>query len=295
MSTFWSLWIIVLSLGNVAACYWLVRWATKPIKGEAAEGNVTGHVWDGLEEFNNPLPRWWLWLFYGTIIFGLIYYALYPGLGNFKGLLNWSETGQYEEEVAKADALYGPIFEKYAATDIATLAKDPEALEVGNRLFLNYCSQCHGSDAGGASGFPSLADNDWLWGGSPEQIEQSISQGRTGVMPGHLPIIGEDGVKNVAQYVLSLSGREHDAAMATNGKQSFDTVCMACHLPTGTGNQALGAANLTDKTWLYGSTTKTIEASIRDGRSGVMPAHKEFLGDDKVHLLAAFVYSLSNK
>lgn len=295
MSSFWNIWIWVLSLGNVFACFWLIRWASKPPHaGEAAEGDVTGHTWDGLQELNNPLPRWWLWLFYLSIIFGLIYYALFPGLGTFKGLLGWTSDNRWQAEMDVAEQTYGPIFKQFASQDIPALAKNEEATEVGHRLFLNYCSQCHGSDAGGVKGFPNLTDNDWLWGGEPEQIKASILNGRTGVMPGHTPIIGEDGVKQVAQYVVSLSGRKHDAAQASEGKKHFDTVCMACHQPDGTGNLLLGAPNLTDKIWLYGSTVASVETIIGDGKMGEMPAHKDFLGEDKVHLLAAYVYGLSH-
>lgn len=295
MSNFWSLWIIILTLGNIAACFWLIRWVGKPSPGESTEGSVTGHSWDGLEEYNNPLPKWWLYLFYITIAFGLGYLALYPGLGKFAGLLNWTETSQYDAEVAAADAQYGPLFEQYAATDIPTLAKNEQAMEMGNRLFLTYCSQCHGSDAGGAKGFPNLTDDDWLWGGTPEQIEQTILQGRYAMMPSHLPMIGEKGIKPVTQYVLSLSGRDHDEALAAEGATKFNSFCFACHKADGTGNEALGAPNLTDNTWLYGGSASAIEQSIRDGRAGQMPAQKGLLGEHKVHVLAAYVYSLSNK
>lgn len=294
MSNFWSTWIIVISIGNILACYWLIWWTMRPRKNEAAEGDVTGHSWDGLEEFNNPMPRWWLWLFYGTILFGFVYYALYPGLGKFKGLLNWTQVGQWEQEIQTADKQYGPIFAQYAAVSIPELAKDDKANEIGHRLFLNYCSQCHGSDAGGVKGFPDLTDADWQWGGSPEQIEASILNGRNAVMPAHEAMFQAKGVEEITQYVISLSGRKHDTAMAAKGKEKFDTVCMACHMPTGTGNVALGAPNLTDKVWLYGSTKASIEKSIGQGRLGVMPAHKDFLGTEKSHLLAAYVYSLSN-
>ena len=294
MSTFWSLWIIILTVGNIIACYWLVWWATKPHHTAAKEGDVTGHKWDGLEEFNNPLPRWWLWLFYGTIIFSVAYLALYPGLGNFKGILGWSDTGQWEKEMVAAEKQYGPIFSQYASVAIPALAKDEKATQIGQRLYLNYCAQCHGADAGGIKGFPNLTDADWQWGGTPEQIQATILNGRTAVMPAHEAILGADGVKNVAQYVVSMSGRDHDAGMAAKGKEKFDQICMACHMPTGTGNPALGAPNLTDKIWLYGSTIASVEESIGKGRTGVMPAHKDFLGTEKSHLLTAYVYSLSN-
>jgi cytochrome c oxidase cbb3-type subunit 3 len=296
MNSFWSNWITFISLGNVFACLWLIWWAARPRKGDSAEGEVTGHVWDGLEEYNNPMPKWWLWLFYCTIAFALIYYALYPGLGNYKGLLGWTKVSQYNAEVEKADAKYGPLFKQYAEQDLASLAKDEKALAMGGRIFSNYCAICHSSDAGGGPGFPNLTDNDWLWGGSPEQIEASIMNGRTAMMPAHKQILGgTEQVRQVAQYVISLSGREHDAQLATKGKEHFDKICVACHMPNAQGNPALGAPNLTDKTWLYGGRVATIEKTISDGRSGLMPAHKDFLGNDKAHLVAAYVYSLSQK
>ena len=295
MSSFWSWWIIILSVGNILACIWLVRWTTKPAEQEVAVGDVTGHTWDDgdLAEYNNPLPRWWLGLFYGTIIFSAGYLLAYPGLGSYKGLLGWTSTGQYEREVAKADDTYGPLFAQYVKQPLEKLSKDQDAVKIGRGLFLNYCAVCHGSDAGGASGFPNLADNDWLYGGEPEQIKTSIMNGRNGVMPPWGAALGEMGVENVVAYVMTLSGRKADAAKAGEGKAQFDAMCAACHIPDGTGNQALGAPDLTNGTWLYGGSPGAIAKTISDGRKGVMPAHKDFLGEDKVHLLAAYVYSLS--
>lgn len=296
MSTFWSSWITILTLVNIAACYWLIKWTSKPKMGEATEGDVTGHSWDGLEELNNPMPRWWLWLFYLSMIFSLGYLVLYPGLGNFKGVLGWSQQGQWQEEVARADETYGPIFEKYAALDIPVLAEDSDAMAIGKRLYLNYCAQCHGSDAGGAAGFPSLSDDDWLYGSTPAQIKASILQGRVGVMPAFGSALGgPEKVKQVAIYVASLSGRDVDQAAAEQGAPLFAAMCGSCHMPDGTGNQALGAPNLTDKTWLYGGSIGAIQKSIVDGRSGEMPPHKDFLGTDKVHLLSGYIFSLSQK
>jgi cytochrome c oxidase cbb3-type subunit 3 len=295
MSGFWSLWIIVITLGNIFACYWLVRWTTKKRPNEAAQGDVTGHSWDGLQEYNNPLPRWWLWLFYITIVFALVYLLLFPGLGTFKGVLGWSSHGtQYEEEMAKADATYGPIFEKYAAMPLADVAQDEEALGMGKRMFLNYCAQCHGSDAGGATGFPNLTDADWLYGNQPEQITQTILNGRNGVMPPHKDRVDEAGLEALTQYVMSLSGRDADADKVAEGQKLFvSNGCLACHGVDGKGNQMLGGPNLTDNIWLYGSSAETIKHTIAEGRMGQMPAHKDFLGEDKVHLLAAYVLSLS--
>jgi len=293
MSAFWSTWVIVLTTINIAACFWLIRWTAKPRPGEAEPGEITGHTWDGdLAEYNNPMPRWWLWMFYISLVFSIGYLVLYPGMGNVVGALGWTQITQYEEEVAAAEEKYGPLFERYSNTDIPTLAADPEAVSIGQRLFLNYCSTCHGSDARGARGFPNLTDEDWLYGGSPEAIETSILQGRSGAMPALGAVLGEEGVEQVAAYVMSLGGRVADAAMVEAGKQRF-ALCAGCHMPTGTGNHALGAPNLTDNIWLYGGSVGWIKQSIREGRNGKMPPHGDFLGTDKAHLLASYVYSLS--
>lgn len=294
-SNFWNIWIIVLTLANVFGCWWLISWATKKRKDEAEVGDVTGHSWDEtLEEYNNPLPRWWLWLFHITLVFGLVYLALYPGLGTFRGLLNWTHQDAYAREMQAADEHYGPIFAQYASKPIAELAGNPDALKIGQRLFVNYCSSCHGSDAGGGPGFPNLRDHDWLYGGSPETIEKTVLDGRKGAMPAWEAVLKDSGVDEVAAYVMTLSGRQADAAKASAGKQHFATYCAACHGADGQGNQALGAPNLTDKTWLYGGSAGVIKQTIAKGRNGHMPAHREFLGEDKVHLLATYIYSLSN-
>ena len=293
-SDFWSWWIIVLTLGNIAFCWWLIVWTMKKRGGEAATGDVTGHTWDeSLQEYNNPLPRWWLWLFYITMIFGVIYLLLYPGLGKFPGLLGWTGSGQYEQEVQRAEDLYGPIFAGYASRDIEDLARDSEALQVGQRLFTNYCATCHGADAGGGIGFPNLRNDDWLWGGSPEAIKTSILDGRQGVMPPWGEVLGDQGVEEVTAYVLSLNGREADPQLAEAGKARFDTMCIACHGMDGKGNQAMGAPDLTNNIWLYGGSPGAIRQSITQGRNGMMPAHRDFLGEDKAHVLAAYIYSLS--
>lgn len=298
MSGFWSGWIILITLGNIFACYWLVRWTTKKRPGESAMGEVTGHQWDGLQEYNNPLPRWWLWLFYFTIIFSLVYLVLFPGLGTFKGVLNWSSQGsQYGAEMENAAQTYDPVFKKYAAMPVEQVAADEEAQGMGRRMFLSYCSQCHGSDAGGGKGFPNLTDNDWLYGGAPEQIKQTITAGRQAAMPAHKERVDAAGVEALANYVMSLSGRkEADAAQVAQGQQLFTANgCIACHGMDGKGNQAMGAPNLTDNIWLYGSSMETIKETIANGRNGQMPAQGDFLGADKVHLLTAYVYGLSQK
>jgi cytochrome c oxidase cbb3-type subunit 3 len=298
MTSFWSGWIIILTVGNILACFWLIWWTMRRKSGEAATGDVTGHTWDGnLQEYNNPLPRWWLGLFYITLIFAAVYLALYPGLGKFQGFLDWSSHGkQYQGEMQAAAEKYDPIYKQYAevsVADLATKAEYEEARNMGKRLYLTYCMQCHGSDARGSRGFPNLADGDWLWGGTPEQIVASIANGRNGVMPAHAHL-GEETVGNLVAYIGSLSGRQTDAAAAEKGKETFMTAgCIGCHGMDAKGNQMLGAPNLTDTTWLYGASEGLITETIMKGRNGVMPAHQELLGNDKVHLLAAYVYSLS--
>jgi cytochrome c oxidase cbb3-type subunit 3 len=294
-SSFWNWYIIIPTIGGILACFLLVRWLSGGNVKTGDKAESMGHVWDeNLEELNNPLPSWWLKLFYITLVFGLVYLVLYPGLGSFPGLLDWTSTGQYQREVDVADASYGPLFTRYREMPIIEVAANPEAHKMGERLFVNYCSVCHGSDARGARGFPNLRDNDWLYGGSPEQIEQTILGGRNGAMPAWQDALGGDqGVADVVQYVLSLSGRNVDQAAAGRGKEKFQSFCVACHGADGKGNQMLGAPNLTDNIWLYGGSEKIVTETIAKGRNGQMPAHKEFLGEDKVHLLAAYVYSLS--
>ena len=289
---FWNLFLVVVVLGSIGAMALFVKMQTK---GKAAPGTdeTTGHVWDeDLRELNNPLPAWWRNLFYITLAFGVAYLLLYPGLGVNSMFLGWSQIRQYEEEMAAAEARYGPLFARYQNEPIAALASNPEALKMGERLYASYCTQCHGSDARGVQGYPNLRDAEWQWGGSPERIEESILKGRQAAMPAWGAAFGEDGVKEMAQYVLSLAGREHDAAAAARGKTRYN-VCLGCHGPEGKGNPALGAPNLTDDVWLYGGSPKAIEATLHEGRYGIMPAHEEFLGPAKVHLLSAYVYSLS--
>lgn len=293
-SSFWNWFIIIPTVGGIIACFLLIRWLSTGIKAEDL-AKPMGHVWDeDLEELNNPLPRWWLGMFYITLVFSIFYLALYPGLGTFKGLLGWTSTGQYQREMDLADAKFGPLFEKYQAMDIVAVADDENARKIGERLFVNYCATCHGSDARGARGFPNLRDNDWLYGGTPEAIEQTILDGRNGVMPAwEAALGGEEGVADVTEYVFSLSGRNVDQAAAARGAVHYQKLCVACHGADGTGQQALGAPNLTDNIWLYGGSTTSVSETIAKGRNGQMPPHKDFLGEAKVHLLAAYVYSLS--
>ncbi|MDH3286904.1 MAG: cytochrome-c oxidase, cbb3-type subunit III [Betaproteobacteria bacterium] len=291
----WSLYIALITVISIIACAVLLKALSTRRVAKDEQVGTTGHTWDeDLTELNHPLPRWWMWLFYITIVFSIVYLALYPGLGNFRGYLGWSSTGQYTDEVKRANARYGPIFAKYQAQDLKQVAADPAARAIGQKLFLNYCAQCHGSDAGGAKGFPNLRDGDWLYGGEPEAIKTSIAEGRTGLMPPQGALVGGDeGAKDVAHYVLSLSGRTHDSLRAFRGKAKFQTVCFACHGPDGKGNKQLGAPNLTDNVWLHGGSETAIIETILKGRKGEMPAHKHFLDEAKIHLLAAYVYGLS--
>jgi cytochrome c oxidase cbb3-type subunit III len=297
-SSFWDLYIAALTLLSVIACGVLLKMqSTRKPGGEdaaAASGTTTGHTWDeDLGEYNNPLPRWWMWLFYITIVFALGYLYLYPGLGSYKGSLGWTQVGQLEEEIEAAEREFGPLFQKYSSQDLKTLAADPGARAVGQKLFLNYCAQCHASDAGGSKGFPNLADKDWLYGGEPEMIKASITDGRNGVMPPFGATLGVQGTKDVAHYVMSLSGMTNDSLRTARGKETFAQACVACHGAHGKGNALLGAPDLTDRTWLYGSGEPTIIETIMLGRNNQMPAHKGLLNEAKIHVLSGYVYSLS--
>lgn len=305
-SGFWNIYITVLTLLSIAGCG-LLLWSQSRTKivvppsagaahgAAAADVGTTGHVWDGdLTELNTPMPRWWMWLFYITIVFALLYLFLYPGLGTYAGKLGWKSSTAYQEELKKAEADYGPLFQRYLSQDLKVVAADPQAHAIGERLFLTYCAQCHGSDAHGNKGFPNLTDNDWLYGGTPEIIKTTILHGRNGQMPSMAAAVGTDkDVENVAHYVQSLSNANADPIKAVFGKAKFG-VCAACHGADAHGNQALGAPNLTDKIWLYGGSIDTIMETIRKGRNNVMPAFDSFLGEAKVHVLAAYVWSLSN-
>jgi cytochrome c oxidase cbb3-type subunit III len=292
VSGFWNIYVAGIVTLSILGCAWLLYANT--IKRTGGPVQLHGHTWDeNLQEYNHPLPRWWMWLFYITIVFGIVYLAVYPGFGTFQGSFGWSSSGQYEAEMKKATDQYAPIFDKYLKEDLKVVAADPNAKATGERLFLTYCMQCHGSDARGAKGFPNLTDGDWLYGGDPVQIQTTILEGRNGVMPPFGPALGADGVKDVAHYVRSLSGLAADSLRVQRGKEIFQQNCVACHGPDGKGMQAVGAPNLTDQVWLYGSSENTIGETVTKGRNNRMPAFKEFLGEAKVHLLAAYVYGLS--
>ena len=292
-SGFWDLYIGVITVVSIIACAVLL-WAQSVHKTSGSD--TSGHIWDeDIREFNNPLPRWWMWLFYLTIAFSAGYLVLYPGLGSFPGTLGWTQLTQLAEENDHAQKTYGPLYEKFAAQEVAALSKNAEALAIGQKLFLNNCAQCHASDGGGSRGFPNLTDKDWLWGGTPEAIKTTITNGRTGMMPPLGPALGEQGVKDAAHYVLSLSGQAHDSIRSARGEATFKKVCVACHGADGKGNQALGAPDLTDRIWLHGSGEYAIVEQITKGRMNQMPAHKDILSSAKIHLLTAYVYSLSGK
>ena len=264
--------------------------------GKPLPVETTGHVWDGdLQENNNPLPGWWMKLFYGTIIFSIAYLLLYGGFGSHKGILDWSQIDEYQAELKAGTEQYGPLFQKYMAMDIPAVAKDPQALEIGERLFLNTCAQCHGSDAQGVKGYPNLTDKDWLYGGDPQTILATLADGRQGFMPPMADAVGNaDDVLNLANYVLSLSNTPHNGAKAVLGKEKF-AACAACHGEDGKGIQAMGGPNLADNIWLYGGNIESIVEGINKGRKNLMPAYKGIIDDDKLHLLTAYVWSLSNK
>jgi len=290
-STFWDYYVGIVSAVSILACG-VFLWSQHVRRPAGTE--TTGHVWDeDLAEYNNPLPNWWRWLFYLTILFSIVYLILYPGLGSWKGTLGWTQVGQLEEENRKAEAQFGPLYEKFAKADIAALGNDPAALAVGQKLFLNSCAQCHASDGGGSRGFPNLTDKDWLWGGDAATIVTTITEGRTGVMPPWGEALGAEGVKDVTHYVMSLSGGAADSIRVSRGKEIFDKTCVACHGAEGKGNPALGAPNLTDRIWLHGSGEAAISETIAKGRTNQMPAHKGVLSEAKIRLLAAYVLSLS--
>ncbi|TRX74373.1 cytochrome-c oxidase, cbb3-type subunit III [Pseudomonas mangiferae] len=318
MTTFWSWYVTLLTSATLLGLTWLI-FATRRGQRENTTDETVGHSFDGIEEYDNPLPRWWFMLFVGTLVFAVGYLVLYPGMGNWKGVFpgydkvdaesntafsngepGWTGAHQWEKEMFKADKEYGPIFAKYAAMPIEAVAQDEQALKMGGRLFASNCAVCHGSDAKGAYGFPNLTDQEWRWGGEPATIKTTILGGRQAAMPAWGEILGEDGVHNVAAFVLTqLAGRklpEDAKADIEAGRQLFTSNCVACHGPEGKGMPAMGAPNLTDApAFIYGTSFAQLQQTIRYGRNGKMPSQENLLGNDKVHLLAAYVYSLSHK
>ena len=295
INDFWAMYVAVATIASIIACL-ILLWISGTTKVSPSADNTTGHVWDGdLREMNNPLPKWWVYLFIITVIFAFVYGALYPTFGTFKGQLGWSSRGQHAAEVAKVEKAIAPIYAEFVKMDVPAVAANPKANAIGERLFMNYCAQCHGSDARGSKGFPNLADNDWLGGGDPAIISATIANGRTGVMPPMAAAVGtSEDVANVAQYVLSLSGSPHDAVKASLGKDKF-AACAACHGADGKGNHAVGAPNLTDNVWLYGWGADAIIKIVNEGKTNVMPGQARLLNADQIHVLTAYVWGLSNK
>jgi cytochrome c oxidase cbb3-type subunit 3 len=290
------LYVIILTILNILACVWLLRWTSKPKSADEKIGGGadTGHTWDGdLREYNNPLPKWWLWLFYITVVFGLLYLALYPGLGTLKGITGWTQAGQWEQENAAAEARVADYLAPFDSMTIPELAANAQAMATANNLFQNNCAQCHGADGGGARGFPNLANADWQWGGDPDSIVQTIANGRTAAMTPWGEVLGAEGVEQVVAYVRQISGQQHDAALATAGATQFMTFCAACHGADGKGMAAVGAPNLTDDVWIYGGDVDTIRETVVNGRMGQMPAFQDKLGAQRVRLLAAYALKLS--
>jgi len=296
MTSGWSLFVVILTTVNILACVWLLRWTSKPKSAseKIGGGADTGHVWDkDLREYNNPLPRWWLWVFYITVVFAVLYLALYPGLGNMAGIKGWTQANQYEAEKAAVEAKAAEWYAPFASMTVAQLAADGKAMSTARNLFQNNCAQCHGSDGGGARGFPNLTDANWQWGGDADTVVATITNGRIAAMPAWGPQLGADGVRQVVAYVQTLSGGQSDPALAAAGKQTFETICAACHGADGKGNPLVGAPNLTDQIWLYGGDEATITETVTHGRNGQMPVFGERLGEQRVKLLAAYVTKLA--
>ena len=288
-----SVFIAIVACLNVLGCGWLIWWTARSRPDEVSKGEVIDHVWDGdLQERNNPMPRWWLILFFLSIIFCFLY---------FRCIRRWAPSATCSDGARRPSTSKKWLpptsntrrcTRHSAVREIEDLAKDSKALALGRSLFANNCIACHGSDARGAPGFPNLTDNDWLHGGAPAQIIETITHGREGIMPALGAALGDQGVKEVAAYALSLSGRKEPPQLVEAGKNRF-VLCAACHGADGKGNQAIGAPNLTDDNWLYGGTDAAVYKSVKDGRHGQMPPHA-WLGEDKIRLLSAYVYSLSH-
>jgi cytochrome c oxidase cbb3-type subunit 3 len=293
LTSFWNWYVIVITIFTILASLWLLRWTKNAGNQDEGDGS-TGHVWDeDLVELNNPLPRWWLQLFYITIIFAFVYFALYGGLGNLGGYLGWSQEGQYDAEMQTAIEAQEAVFSRYRQMDNDALMADAEANATGQRLYANSCAMCHGSDARGAKGFPNLADDDWLYGDSFDAVMHSIVKGRVGVMPVMVGGLDDGAIGDLVVYVQSLSGQKADAQLAANGKKNYDMLCVACHQADGSGNQALGAPRLNDDIWLYGGDPAAIRETLTLGRNGNMPAHENLLSEDRQRLVTAYVLSLS--
>ncbi len=292
MASFWHWWIIILTTVTIVGITWILLANRK--RGESTTEQTTGHAHDGIEEYDNPLPAWWFYMFVITIVWAIGYLIVYPGMGNYPGLIGWTQLEQHREEVAAADERYSEMRSRYLAMSVEEIAEDPAVVKMGMRLFGNNCAQCHGADGKGRYGFPNLTDDDWLWGGSPDAIKTALLQGRRAAMPAWASVLGDDGIAEATEYVVSLNGRTVDPELAAAGEKHYQMYCAACHGPEAKGNAVFGAPNLTNGIWLYGGTREQIAHSLRAGRNGVMPAFGDSLTEDKIHILTAYVYSLSN-
>ena len=292
MSTAMSWYVIIGTVLSLLGCFWLIVWTNRQRASDEEIAESESHVWDeNIRELNNPLPKWWLYLFIITIVGSGLYLLLYPGLGTWDGVLDWSQEAQYEAQIEAAEERYGPMFARFGSMPYEELVTNDEALGIGRSLYANYCSQCHGSAARGGPGFPNLTDDAWLYGDQPETIEYAILNGRSGVMPALGAALG-DSLDEMIAYVRSM---QDGVQAGTDIHQTYVTYCSACHGPDGRGNQALGGPSLVDDVWLYGSSEAAVRESIVAGRNGVMPPHRNLLGEDRARILAAYVYSLSNE
>ena len=292
MASFWSMWIIILTSVTIVGITWILFSNRK--REQQDPEKTTGHEYDGIQEYDNPLPAWWFYMFVITIVWGVGYLVIYPGMGNFPGILGWTQIEQHDREVAAAEEKFRAMRDRYLALPVEEIAGDPAVVKMGARMFNNNCAQCHGADAKGSYGFPNLTDDDWIYGGDPDAIKTTLVQGRQAAMPAWQAILGDQGISETTEYLLVLNGRDADEELANAGKTHFTTYCAACHNPDGTGNPALGAPNLTNGIWLYGGSREQIAHTLRAGRNGQMPAFSGTLGEDKIHILTAYVYSLSN-
>ncbi len=293
-SEFWSWYVAIPTVLGLVFCVILI-WANSSSRDISDKEETMGHVWDeDLEEYNNPLPKWWLNMFYITLIFGAVYLVLFPGLGTFAGALGWSSKARYDKEVSQAEASFAPLYQAYLETPIDQLSQNGDAMGTARRIYSTNCATCHGSDARGATGFPNLRDHSWLYGGEEAAIKTTLNNGRKAAMPSWITVLGETGVDEVSEYVYSLTREPVNPQYVESGKQKFQTMCAACHGQDAKGNPALGAPNLTDNIWLYGGSLGAIKESLIKGRNGIMPAFDEHLNDSQIHLLVAYLNSISD-
>jgi cytochrome c oxidase cbb3-type subunit III len=298
---FWPWYIGVISVVSILACgllLWIAGKTTTKVGADKNNDGTTGHVWDeDLRELNNPLPLWWMGLFVTTIIFSIVYLLAYPGLGSFTGLLGWTQVKEHAQDVKALAAQQAPLYEKYSAQTVEALSQDPQALKLGERLFTNNCALCHGSEGRGSKSYPNLTNPNSAWLGARDSahIVKTVTEGRIGVMPPMAAAVGDDEkIGELSQYILSLSGSTHDAKKAARGSAAFAT-CAACHGADGKGNKVLGAPNLTDSYWLYGTGEEAIKQSILKGRNNVMPSQAGKLSPEQIRIVSAYVLSLGPK